>query len=125
MSRGGGCGGGAMDKEFTCAIPGCRQEAARLPDGAPGFCDEHFALAPDSRRRRFITVVRRLRLLRDIWSDEARYGRIVASGRYLKLAHATCCAEEALDDAARRLTLAILAARPGAGAAPLALRQSA
>ena len=101
---------------FTCAIPGCQSPAAPLPDGGAGVCDIHFAMAPNAHRARFLTVVRRLRTLRAMWSDEARYESLVASGRYLKLAHATCCAEEALDAAARRLTLAILAAQ-GSGAA--------
>lgn len=82
-----------------------------MPDGSDGFCDEHMAMAPANHRQRFLTVVRRLQSLRVIWNDEARYDAIVADGRYLKLAHATCCAEEALDMAARRLTLAILAAQ--------------
>lgn len=124
MSGAGHVGGRVMDKDFTCAIPGCRQPAARLPDGSAGFCDEHLAMAPHSRRR-FLTVVRRLRMLRDIWSDEAHYDRIVASGRYLKLAHATCCAEEALDVAARRLTLAIIASGRGPVVSTFPLRQSA
>ncbi len=68
-------------------------------------------MAPANHRQRFLTVVRRLQSLREIWNNEARYDAIVADGRYLKLAHATCCAEEALDIAARRLTLAILAAQ--------------
>ncbi|MFN3888794.1 MAG: hypothetical protein ACK4MV_00245 [Beijerinckiaceae bacterium] len=76
------------------------------------------AMAPEIHRRRFVSVVRRLRALRDIWNDPGRYDSVVASGRYLKLAHATCCAEEALDAAAQRLTLAILAARSAAPMAP-------
>ena len=99
---------------YNCAIPGCKQPADKLPDGAAGFCSDHLAMAPASQRERFLTVLRRLRSLRDIWSDEARYDAIVASGRYLKLAHATCCAEEALDMAAQRLTLAIIAAQNSA-----------
>jgi hypothetical protein len=99
-----------MSGTFTCTITGCQQPAARLPDGGDGFCDEHMAMAPETHRQRFLSVVRRLRALRDIWNDEGRYESVVASGRYLKLAHATCCAEEALDSAAQRLTLAILAA---------------
>lgn len=112
-----------MSANFTCAIPACRQPAARLPDGSRGFCDEHIGMASDLHRRRFLTVVRRLRVLRNIWNDEARYESVVASGRYLKLAHATCCAEEALDAAAQRLTLVILAA--GSSAAAGELRRSA
>jgi hypothetical protein len=100
-----------MDGDLHCAIPGCRRPALGLPDGANGFCDEHVAMAPDAHRRRFLSVVRRLRFLREIWSDEGRYANIVANDRYLKLAHATCCAEEALDAAAQRLTLSILAAQ--------------
>lgn len=100
-----------MDGHLTCAITGCQQSAARMPDGSDGFCDQHLAMAPANHRQRFLTVVRRLQMLRNIWNDEARYDAIVADGRYLKLAHATCCAEEALDMAARRLTLAILAAQ--------------
>lgn len=114
-----------MEANFTCAIPGCQQHAARTPDGADGFCDQHFAMAPRAHRQRFLTVVRRLQSLREIWNDEASYDNVVASGRYLKLAHATCCAEEALDMAARRLTLAILAAQSSAEAARPALRQTA
>ena len=114
-----------MDGNLTCAIPGCRRPALRLPDGANGFCDEHIAMAPDAHRRRFVSVVRRLRGLRDIWNDEARYEEVVASGRYLKLAHATCCAEEALDAVAQRLTLAILAAQASVIAAAAVQRQSA
>ena len=114
-----------MEANSTCAIPGCQQPAARMPDGAHGFCDQHMALAPQAHRRRFVTVVRRLQALRAIWNDEANYDNVVASGRYLKLAHATCCAEEALDMAARRLTLAIIAAQSSAEAARPALRQSA
>ncbi len=98
---------------FTCAIPGCQSPAAQMPDGGAGVCDDHFAMAPISQRMRFLSVVGRLRTLRQMWSDEARYEAVIASGRYLKLAHATCCAEEALDAAARRLTLAILASQGG------------
>lgn len=100
-----------MDGHITCAIPGCRRPAARMPDGSDGFCDDHMAMAPANHRQRFLTVVRRLQGLREIWNNEARYDAIVADGRYLKLAHATCCAEEALDTAAQRLTLAILASQ--------------
>lgn len=114
-----------MDASFTCAIPGCQQHADRTPDGADGFCDQHFAMAPQAHRQRFLTVVRRLRALRDIWNNEASYDSVVASGRYLKLAHATCCAEEALDMAARRLTLAILAAQSSAESARPIFRQTA
>ncbi len=100
-----------MDGHITCAITGCQNPAARMPDASDGFCEEHLAMAPEHHRQRFVTVVRRLQALREIWNDEARYDGLVADGRYLKLAHATCCAEEALDMAARRLTLAILAAQ--------------
>ncbi|MBX9758363.1 MAG: hypothetical protein K2Y29_06265 [Beijerinckiaceae bacterium] len=103
---------------FTCAIPGCHSPAAQLSDDGAGVCDDHFAMAPLSQRMRFLTVVRRLRALRQIWSDEERYDAVVASGRYLKLAHATFCAEEALDAAASRLTLAILASQGGGRSAP-------
>lgn len=100
-----------MDGHFTCAITGCQQPVMRMPDGSDGFCEEHMAMAPANHRQRFLTVVRRLQSLREIWNNEARYDAIVADGRYLKLAHATCCAEEALDTAAQRLTLAILASK--------------
>ena len=103
--------GQSMDGHITCAITGCQHKAARMPDGSDGFCVEHIAMAPANHRQRFLTVVRRLRTLRDMWNDETRYDGIVADGRYLKLAHATCCAEEALDIAAQRLTLAILASQ--------------
>ena len=98
-----------MNGTFTCAITGCQHPAARQPDGGDGFCDEHMAMAPETHRRRFHSIVRRLSALREIWNDEARYDSVVASGRYLKLAHATCCAEEALDAASQRLKLSILA----------------
>ncbi len=75
-----------METSFTCAIPGCQQHADRTPDGADGFCDQHFAMAPQAHRQRFLTVVRRLRALRDIWNNEESYDSVVASGRYLKLA---------------------------------------
>lgn len=115
-----------MSANFSCAISACPHPAAGLPGGGDGFCDQHIAMAPDVHRRRFLSVVRRLRALRDIWNDEARYESVVASGRYLKLAHATGCAEEALDVAAHRLTLAILAAASSAVApAPGDLRKSA
>lgn len=107
-----------MDGHLTCAITGCQHPAARMPDSSDGFCDEHMAMAPANHRQRFLTVVRRLQSLREMWNDEARYDGIVADGRYLKLAHATCCAEEALDMAARRLTLAILASQAHAAVAP-------
>lgn len=100
-----------MDGHITCAITGCQHPAARMPDASDGFCVEHLAMAPANHRQRFLTVVGRLQSLREIWNDEARYDALVADGRYLKLAHATCCAEEALDIAAQRLTLAILAAQ--------------
>jgi hypothetical protein len=97
-----------------------------MPDGGAGVCEHHFAMASNIHRTRFLSVVRRLRMLREIWSDEARYDQVVASGRYLKLAHATCCAEEALDMAARRLTLSILAAQAsGAASSQPVLRQRA
>jgi hypothetical protein len=115
-----------MTMTFTCALPGCQEPAEPLPDGGAGVCEHHFAMASNAHRTRFLSVVSRLRVLREIWSDEARYDRVVASGRYLKLAHATCCAEEALDIAARRLTLSILAAQAGgAGSSRTVLRQRA
>ena len=111
---------------FSCAIPGCETPAEQLPDGGAGTCDAHFAMAANIHRVRFLTVVRRLRTLRQMWTDESRYDSVVASGRYLKLAHATCCAEEALDAAARRLTLSILAAQgSGPRASDTILRQRA
>lgn len=106
-----------MSTMFSCAIPGCRQPAGRMPDGAPGVCEAHLSMAPDAQRQRFLTIIRRLRVLRAIWNDEALYDQIVASGRYVKLAHATCCAEEALDEAAHGLHLAIVAAQSAAARA--------
>ncbi|MDP2356782.1 MAG: hypothetical protein Q8M31_12065 [Beijerinckiaceae bacterium] len=107
-----------MDGHFTCAITGCQQPALRMPDGSDGFCEEHMAMAPAIHRQRFLTVTRRLQSLREIWNNEARYDGIVGDGRYLKLAHATCCAEEALDKAAQRLTLAILASQANPAVVP-------
>jgi hypothetical protein len=107
-----------MNTNCTCAVPGCQRPAALLPDGSHGFCEQHADLAPDPLRQRFLTLVRRLRAIRAMWDDEGRYQAIVESGRYLKLAHATCCAEEALDAAAQRLTLAIIAAQSIAGSTP-------
>lgn len=103
-----------MSTVFSCAIPGCREPARLMPDGAPGVCEAHISMAPEAQRQRFLTIIRRLRVLRDMWNDEARYDQIVASGRYVKLAHATCCAEEALDEAAHGLHLAIDAAQSAA-----------
>jgi len=93
---------------FACVIPGCAEVAT---EAAAMMCDGHFASAPDALRARFLVALRRLSLLRDIWGDVQRYDAVVASGRYLKLAHATACAEEALDAAAQRLTLAVVAAQ--------------
>ena len=95
-------------RAFACVTPGCAEMGA---EAAAGMCEAHFASAPDSTRARFITAFRRVSLLRDIWSDGERYDAVVASGRYLKLAHATACAEEALDAAAQRLALAVVAAQ--------------
>ena len=93
---------------FACVIPGCAEVAT---EATAAMCGIHFASAPDPLRTRFRTALRRLSLLRDIWGDGPRYDAVVASGRYLKLAHATACAEEALDVAAQRLALAVVAAQ--------------
>ena len=115
-----------MSTVFSCAIPGCRQPATRMPDGSAGICEPHLSMTPDAQRLRFLTIIRRLNVLRGMWNDEARYDQIVASGRYVKLAHATCCAEEALDQAAHGFHLAIVAAQSAAArAAANGARQSA
>lgn len=95
-------------RTFACLIPGCPEVGA---EATAAVCGPHFASAPGPARARFLATWRRVASLRDIWRDGERYDAVVASGRYLKLAHATACAEEALDAAARRLTLAVVAAQ--------------
>lgn len=92
----------------VCVIPGCAEAVA---EATAAMCDVHFACAPHAARARFFAALRRVSFLRSIWSDGERYDAVVASGRYLKLSHATACAEEALDAAAQRLTLAVVAAQ--------------
>jgi hypothetical protein len=46
--------------------------------------------------------------LQTFWDDETAYDSVVASGRYLKLAHASCCAEENEEAARQSLLLAVL-----------------
>lgn len=93
---------------FACVVPGCFDRRAQ-PGSA--ICVAHFAQASAPARVRFLTALRRVSALRAIWNDPSRYDRVVASGRYLKLVHASALAEDALDVAAQTLTLAVIAAQ--------------
>lgn len=101
----------AQHQSHACAVAGCRRPA--VPQGAnlPGFCEEHLAALSPAIRARLAATARRLVFLRGLWDDEVQYETIVASGRYLKLVHATACAEEAQEAACNRAALDAMAAQ--------------
>lgn len=93
----------------ACQFPGCAQPAMGGDWTAPEVCAGHLAMAASSHRRRMISVQRRSAFIETLWADPARYDAIVASGRYLKLAHAKQCVDEAMGAATERFMLSIYA----------------
>lgn len=91
-----------------CEAAPCRDVGAPLDDTSIALCADHAAMAPFALRARLSRATRRRVFLQTFWDNEAAYDSIVASGRYLKLAHASCCAEENEDAARQSLLLAVL-----------------
>jgi hypothetical protein len=66
-------------------------------------------MAASARRRRMLSMQRRAAIIEGLWADPVRYDAVVASGRYLKLAHAKLCVDEAMGTATERFMLSIYA----------------
>ena len=104
--------------EHSCVIPGCRNESAPPAHGVEDcICDQHLALAKPHFCERLGDTSRRLTKIEALWADDEAYERIVASDRYLKLSHALCCAQEAVEASWTRMKLSIMAAQ-GSESAP-------
>ena len=72
------------------------------PDSSDGNLSV-FAYHPVSpRRARLLTASSRLSKILSFWLDDKTYRKIVASGRFLKLSHATRCAYDNLEASARK-----------------------
>ena len=93
----------------ACQFPGCAQPAMGGDWTAPDVCAGHLAMAASSHRRRVMSMQRRSAFIETLWADPARYDAIVASGRYLKLAHVRQRAEESMGAATERFMLSIYA----------------
>jgi hypothetical protein len=104
------------DHETLCCVPGCQRAAARQAVASIGdqLCEHHLSLATPRQRLRLDVTTRRLARVEGFWENEADYDAIVASDRYLKLAHATSCAIDAAEAALNSLKLSVLAAEGGA-----------
>ena len=104
-----------LSQESECCVPGCQRAVVRpaVASIGDGLCAHHLALAAPPLRARLDVTTRRLACVEGFWGDEATYDRIVASDRYLKLAHATSCAIDAAESALNRLKLSVLAAEAG------------
>jgi len=84
----------------VCEAPRCAVPAFAVEGATLHLCARHAQAVPEPLRAR----------LQAYWDDEAAYAALVASGRYLKLAHASCCAEEHEEAARQSALLAILLA---------------
>ncbi len=91
-----------------CEAAPCANPGAALDGACLVLCADHAAMAPLALRARLSRASARRRFLQTLWDNEAAYDSIVASGRYLKLAHASCCAEENEEGARQSLLLAVL-----------------
>jgi len=77
---------------------------------AEPMCRHHLAMADPALRMRFEVALARLAQVQSYWDDDDRYEKVVASGRYLKLANATGWATEAAEAAWDRLKLDVFRA---------------
>ena len=91
-----------------CEASPCANAGAALDGGSLVLCADHAAMAPPALRARLSRATARRVFLQTFWDDETAYDSVVASGRYLKLAHASCCAEENEEAARQSLLLAVL-----------------
>jgi hypothetical protein len=91
-----------------CEAAPCANAGASLEGASLDLCADHAAMAPFALRARLSRATGRRKFLQTLWDNEAAYDSIVASGRYLKLAHASCCAEENEEAARQSLLLAVL-----------------
>ena len=98
----------AVETVRRCEAAPCRHGADLIDGTSLALCPDHAAMAPFALRARLSRAGRRRAFLQTLWDDEAAYDSIVASGRYLKLAHASCCAEENEEAARQSLLLAVL-----------------
>lgn len=98
----------AAETMTRCQAAPCSHTGTPLDGSSLILCAEHAALAPAALRARLSRASRRRLFLQTLWDNEAAYDAIVASGRYLKLAHASCCAEENEEAARQSLLLAVL-----------------
>ncbi len=101
-----------------CEVPRCGEEGAPLAGSTLHVCAHHGQAIPPVLRARLGRAARRRARLQAYWDDEAAYEAVVAAGRYMKLAHASCCAEEHEEAARQSALLALLLTQGAQGRAP-------
>jgi len=95
---------------IACEAPRCEAPSLAVEGSTLHLCARHAQAVPESLRARLARTARRRARLQAYWDDEAAYAELVASGRYMKLAHASCCAEEHEEAARQSALLAMLLA---------------
>ena len=98
-----------------CEAHRCGERGDSIEGSSLRLCEAHARRLAPAMRARLARAARRRARLQAYWDDEAAYDAVVASGRYMKLAHASCCAEEH-EEAARQSALLALLLAEGAGA---------
>jgi len=97
-----------------CEAHRCGERGDSIEGSSLRLCEAHARMLAPALRARLARAARRRARLQAYWDDEAAYDAVVASGRYMKLAHASCCAEEH-EEAARQSALLALLLAEGSG----------
>jgi hypothetical protein len=82
-----------VNKGKVCLILGCASAAG----GGTLFCHMHGSVVEKKLGARVASLSKRREILRTFSAQDERFNQVLESGRYLKLAHAICCVDEAID----------------------------